>query len=49
MTGLLDEWLIALLSEDARQSSQVLAKQLNVSSSTVRRRISKAGKGAEGL
>ena len=41
MTGLLDERLIELLSQDARQSSQTLAKQLNVSSSTVRRRISK--------
>ncbi len=41
MTGLLDERLIELLSQDARQSSQALAKQLNVSSSTIRRRISK--------
>jgi len=41
MTGLLDERLIELLSQDARQGSQALAKQLNVSSSTVRRRISK--------
>jgi len=41
MTGLLDEQLIELLSHDARQSSQALAKQLNVSSSTIRRRISK--------
>jgi len=41
MTGLLDERLIELLSQDARQSSQALANQLNVSSSTVRRRISK--------
>jgi len=41
MTGLLDERLIELLSQDARQSSQALAKRLNVSSSTIRRRISK--------
>ena len=41
MSDLLDERLIELLSQDARQSSQALAKQLNVSSSTVRRRISK--------
>jgi DNA-binding Lrp family transcriptional regulator len=41
MTESLDEQLIELLSQDARQSSQALAKQLNVSSSTVRRRISK--------
>ena len=41
ITGLLDERLIELLSQDARQSSQTLANQLNVSSSTVRRRISK--------
>ena len=41
MSRLLDERLIELLSQDARQSSQALAKQLNVSSSTVRRRISK--------
>ena len=41
MTGSLDERLIELLSQDARQSSQALANQLNVSSSTVRRRIGK--------
>ena len=41
MTESLDERLIELPSQDARQNSQVLAKQLNVSSSTVRRRISK--------
>jgi len=31
MTGLLDERVIELLSQDARQNSQTLAKQLNVS------------------
>ena len=41
MTSLLDERLIELLSQDARQNSQALAEQLNVSSSTIRRRISK--------
>jgi len=41
MTRLVDERLIELLSQDARQSSQALAKQLSVSSSTFRRRISK--------
>ena len=41
MTELLDERLIELLSQDARQGSEALAKRLNVSSSTVRRRISK--------
>lgn len=35
----LDEKIIDLLSVDARQSSEVLAEQLNVSSSTIRRRI----------
>ena len=41
MTESLDERLTELLSQDARQSSQALATQLNVSSSTARRRISK--------
>jgi hypothetical protein len=41
MTVLLDERLIELLSQDARQSGQALAEHLNVSSSTIRRRISK--------
>jgi Lrp/AsnC family transcriptional regulator for asnA, asnC and gidA len=35
----LDEQLIRLLSQDTRQSSQKLAKQLNVSASTVRNRL----------
>jgi len=35
----LDEQLINLLSRDARQSSSVLANQLHVSSSTIRRRM----------
>ena len=39
MTDSLDEKLIQLLEKDARQSSEVLAKQLNVSPATVRRRI----------
>jgi Lrp/AsnC family transcriptional regulator for asnA, asnC and gidA len=37
----LDEQLINLLMQDARKSSDVLAEQLNVSSSTIRRRIKK--------
>jgi Lrp/AsnC family transcriptional regulator for asnA, asnC and gidA len=37
----LDEQIITLLGNDARQSSKVLAKQLNVSPATVRRRIGK--------
>lgn len=37
----LDERIITLLGEDARQSSKVLAKKLNVSAATVRRRIGK--------
>ncbi len=39
MSDSLDERLISLLEQDARQSSEALAKQLNVSSSTIRRRI----------
>lgn len=35
----LDERIITLLGNDARQSSKVLAKQLNVSAATVRRRV----------
>ena len=35
----LDERLIKLLQKDAGQSSEVLAKQLKVSSATVRRRV----------
>ena len=41
MRDSLDKRLVELLSQDARQSSQALAKQLKVSSSTVRRRIAK--------
>ena len=37
----LDEKLINLLMQDAHKSSEVLAKQLDVSSSTVRRRLKK--------
>ncbi len=40
----LDKELIRLLQEDAGQSSYALAKKLNVSSSTVRRRIRALGK-----
>ncbi|MFH1651359.1 MAG: Lrp/AsnC family transcriptional regulator [Chloroflexota bacterium] len=39
MNSKLDERLIQLLQEDGRQSSNVLAKKLGVSSATVRRRI----------
>ena len=38
---LLDERLISLLSKDARQTSEVLARQLSVNPSTVRRRVQK--------
>ncbi|MFC2005953.1 Lrp/AsnC family transcriptional regulator [Chloroflexota bacterium] len=41
MVNLLDKRLVDLLAEDAHQSSEVLAKQLRVSSSTVRRKINK--------
>ena len=37
----LDEKLIHRLGEDARQSSETLAKQLNISPATVRRRLRK--------
>jgi len=37
----IDEHLLHILAEDARQSSNQLAKKLNVSAATVRRRISK--------
>ena len=37
----LDKNLIELLARDARQSSEALAKQLNVSPATIRRRINK--------
>jgi Lrp/AsnC family transcriptional regulator for asnA, asnC and gidA len=35
----MDEQLVQLLGQDARQKSETLAKQLNLSSATVRRRI----------
>ncbi|MFQ5874857.1 MAG: Lrp/AsnC family transcriptional regulator [Dehalococcoidia bacterium] len=41
MSDSLDEQLVHLLEWDARQSSEALAKQLQVSPSTVRRRIRK--------
>lgn len=37
----LDERLIHLLENDARQSSEVLAAQLNTSPATIRRRVRK--------
>jgi len=37
----LDERLLYLLGEDARQSSESLARKLNVSAATVRRRVNK--------
>lgn len=37
----LDEHLVQLLERDASQTSETLAKQLNVSASTVRRRLRK--------
>lgn len=37
----LDKQLVSLLRKDARQSSEALAKQLNVSASSVRRRVQK--------
>ncbi|MFC1986919.1 Lrp/AsnC family transcriptional regulator, partial [Chloroflexota bacterium] len=39
MLDSLDRRLIDLLQQDAHQPSKVLAKQLSVSSSTVRRRV----------
>jgi len=41
MLDSLDEQLVQLLQSDARQSSEVLAKQLHVSSTTIRRRLRK--------
>ncbi|MFC1961597.1 Lrp/AsnC family transcriptional regulator [Chloroflexota bacterium] len=41
MDNILDDKLIRMLQEDGRQSSNVLAKKLGVSSATVRRRIKK--------
>lgn len=35
----INEQLITLLEQDARQNSETLAKQLNISSATVRRRL----------
>ncbi|MFC1944076.1 Lrp/AsnC family transcriptional regulator [Chloroflexota bacterium] len=40
----LDEQLIRLLEKDARQNSEDLAKQLNVSAATIRRRLKKLTK-----
>ena len=41
MTDSIDEQLVKLLGQDARQNSETLAKQLNISSATVRRRLRK--------
>ena len=38
---LTDEQLVRLLGQDARQNSETLAKQLNLSAATVRRRLRK--------
>jgi Lrp/AsnC family transcriptional regulator for asnA, asnC and gidA len=40
-TDSIDEQLVRLLGRDAKQSNEELAKQLNISSATVRRRIKK--------
>ena len=40
-TDSIDEQLVRLLGRDATQSNEELAKQLNISSATVRRRIKK--------
>ena len=45
MIDSLDEQLINLLAKDAKQSSEVLARQLCVSSSTIRRRMKKLVQG----
>jgi Lrp/AsnC family transcriptional regulator for asnA, asnC and gidA len=37
----MDEQLVRLLGQDARQNSETLAKQLNISAATVRRKIRK--------
>ena len=37
----MDKQLVRLLGQDARQNSEILAKQLNVSSATVRRKLRK--------
>ncbi len=37
----MDEQLVRLLGQDARQNSETLAKQLNLSTATVRRRLRK--------
>ena len=37
----MDEQLVRLLGQGARQNSEILAKQLNVSSATVRRKLRK--------
>ena len=41
MPDSIDEQLARLLGQDARQNSETLAKQLNMSSATVRRRLRK--------
>jgi Lrp/AsnC family transcriptional regulator for asnA, asnC and gidA len=41
MKDALDERIITLLGNNARQSSKVLARQLNISAATVRRRVAR--------
>ena len=41
MVDKIDEQLVRLLARDGRQNSETLAKQLNLSSATVRRRLRK--------
>ena len=36
-----DEQLIRLIGQNARQNSEILAKQLNISAATVRRKLTK--------
>ena len=41
MTDSIDEQIVRLLGQDARQNSETLAKRLNLSSATIRRRLKK--------
>ena len=41
MTDSIDEQIVRLLGQDARQNSETLAKRLNLSSATIRRRLRK--------
>ena len=40
-TDLIDEKIVRILGEDGRQTSEQIAKELNISAATVRRRIKK--------